>query len=523
MRRIAALLLLAVASWAQAPREAVVRGRVTAREDGRPLRNALLTLASGFPTGERYAVTDTHGVYEFRKVVPGSYDVWCAKAGYLSARVATAGLRVGREDREGVDFRLLRSAAISGRVRDEDGEPLAGVTVSVVADSYGQGRRARPLQAQVRSSQDGRYRLFGLPPGRYWVMAHFERTEFGYAPLFYFNTIAPAEARPVDVVAGGEVDGLDFHMRRAMRLARLAGRVIDERMRPAEKGSVTATLADVDLGQLASGSIQREGQFEIRGLVPGRYMLTIHVPNRNTIIREVYVGAETNFVTIWMSPGATVRGRIAFAGDRTVLRDRFVDLVGWISSLGAIERDLTFEVKNVQPGLYHAGVRARRGVGDTGLTDGRDPFYVATVLAGQSDVTEAGISVTERQGPLNVEVVLGGDGGTVKGELRDEAGRPLAESFVVLAPADLRYRSSARHFKSVATDDKGRFTVRGIIPGTYLLFPWPYGSVYNLLRPELFSRLEKFAAKMVVEKDSEISQDLDISKDFGAIVDLWIP
>lgn len=523
MKRIAALLLLAAASWTQAPREAVVRGRVTAREDGRPLRNALLTLASGFPTGERYVVTDTRGVYEFKGVVPGRYEVWCSKAGYLSASVATAGLRVGREDREGLDFRLLRSAAISGRVRDEDGEPLAGVTVSVVADSYGQGRRARPLQAQVRTSQDGRYRLFGLPPGRYWVMAHFERTEFGYAPLFYFNTIAPAEARPVDVAAGSDVDGVDFHMRRAMRLARLAGRVVDERMRPAEKGSVTATLADVDLGQLASGSIQRDGQFEIRGLVPGRYILTIGVPNQNTMIREVYVGAETNFVTIWMSPGATVRGRVAFAGDRTALRDRFVDLLGWSSSLGAIERDLTFEVKNVQPGLYHAGVRARRGVGDPALTDGSDPFYVATVLAGRSDVTETGISVAERQGPLNVEVVLGRDGGTVKGELRGEAGQTLAESFVVLAPADLRYRSSSRHFKSVGTDDRGRFTVRGIIPGTYLIFPWPYGSVYNLLRPELFARLEKYAIKVVVEKESEVTQDVEVTKEFRAIVDAWIP
>jgi len=235
------------------------------------------------------------------------------------------------------------------------------------------------------------------------------------------------------------------------------------------------------------------------------------------------VGAETNLVTMWMSPGATVRGRIAFAGDRTALRDRFVDLVGWSSKLGAIERDLTFEAKGVQPGLYRVDIRARRGVGDAGLTDGSDPFYVATVLTGQSDVTESGIPAAERQGPLNVEVVLGGDGGTVKGELRDEAGQPLAESFVVLAPADLRYRSSARHFKSVATDDKGRFTVRGIIPGTYLLFPWPYGSVHNLLRPELFLRLQPFAAKVAVEKESEVTQDMEVTKEFRAMVDVWIP
>jgi protocatechuate 3,4-dioxygenase beta subunit len=523
MKTAAAILLLAAASGAQAPRQAVVRGHVTAREDARPLRNALLTLASGFPAGERYAVTDTRGVYEFRDVAPGRYDLWCSKAGYLSARVAAAGLRVGREDRESVDFRLLRSAAISGRVRDEDGEPLAGVTVSVTADSYGQGRRARPLQAQARTSQDGRYRLFGLPPGRYWVMAHFERTAFGYTPLFYFNTIAPADARPVDLAAGGDVDGVDFHMRRAMRLARLAGRVVDERMRPAEGGAVTATLADLDLGQLAVATIQRDGRFEIAGLVPGRYVLTLNVPRQNTILREVYVGGESNFVTIWMSPGATVRGRIAFAGDPASLRDRFLDLTAWTSRLGLIARDQTFEIRDVQPGRYRVDVRARRGVGDTGLTDGNDPFYVATVLAGQSDVTESGLSVSERQSAANLEVILGGDGGTVKGELRDQAGQPLADSFVVLAPADIRLRYSARHFKSVATDSNGRFIVRGIIPGTYLLFPWPYGGVYSLLRPELFARLQPFAAKVVVEKESEVTQNLEVSKAFRAVVDAWIP
>lgn len=520
----AAILLLAIASVAQAPREAALRGRVAAREDGRPLRNALLTLVNGGdPRHWRYAVTDTRGGYEFREVPQGSYRLSCFKAGYLAGEAGGAGVRVGGGDREGVDFRLLRSAAISGRALDEDGEPLAGVTVSVTAESYGQGRRARPLQAQTRTSQDGRYRLFGLPPGRYWVRAHFERTEFGYAPVFYFNTVEPADARPVDVAAGGEADGVDFEMRRSVRLSRLTGRVVDERMRPVEGGSITATLADVDLGQVTVGSVRRDGQFEVRGLVPGRYVLQVSVPSRGTVIREVYVGSESNFTTVWMVPGATVRGRVVFTGDPQLLRDRFAYLAGWRPGRGMINRDLTFEVQDLQPGRYEVEVRGQRDREDTGLTDGRDPFYVATLLNGTSDVTESGIAVSERQGPLTVEVVLGGDGGTLKGELRDESGQPLAESFVVLAPADLRYRYDARHFKSAATDDKGRFRVRGIIPGDYLLFPWPYGAVHNLLRPELFARLEKFAATIVVEKESEITQDLEISKDFRAIVDSWIP
>ena len=64
---------------------------------------------------------------------------------------------------------MLPTAVIAGRVTDEDGDPMQGVRVLVQRKKPGKaGREAAGTEA---TNDLGEYRIAGLFPGQYWVVA----------------------------------------------------------------------------------------------------------------------------------------------------------------------------------------------------------------------------------------------------------------------------------------------------------------------------------------------------------------
>ena len=66
-------------------------------------------------------------------------------------------------------FRMLPTAVISGRVTDEDGDPMSGVRV--IAQKKNPGKATRESAAAATTNDLGEYRLAGLFPGQYWIVA----------------------------------------------------------------------------------------------------------------------------------------------------------------------------------------------------------------------------------------------------------------------------------------------------------------------------------------------------------------
>ena len=74
-----------------------------------------------------------------------------------------------------ITIALPRGSVLGGRITDEFGEPVANATVTAWRYGYAGGaRRMMPAQgANARDTTDdqGQFRLFGLPPGEYYVSA----------------------------------------------------------------------------------------------------------------------------------------------------------------------------------------------------------------------------------------------------------------------------------------------------------------------------------------------------------------
>ena len=198
---------------AEAPRDATgqpqkglrIRGRVVDGASGRGLRRARISITSpdAGAAGRRSASTDLAGRYEIRDLPPARYRVQVTRSGYLpldygQRRPGELGRPVGLADGqvlEKIDFALPRMSVITGRISDETGEPMEGVTVLAMRSLFFEGRRKLVPVANASTDDAGEYRLQRLSPATYVVMATTKETwtvmengkevVFGYTPTFF--------------------------------------------------------------------------------------------------------------------------------------------------------------------------------------------------------------------------------------------------------------------------------------------------------------------------------------------------
>jgi Carboxypeptidase regulatory-like domain len=204
--------------------------------DSAPLRKARLRLRSvDDPNRVIYAITNEEGRFALKGIEPGPYRLTVSRVGFVTEEYgqrkpntggAVLTLRPGQEIKD-LLFRLSRSGVISGKIFDEDGEPLPSVTVECFRQVYSEGKRSRTTASRVETNDLGEYRLFGLPPGRYFISSLYphwtrvgedddspigESQEEAYAKLFYPGTADVSKAGPVIVKPGDEISSTDILM-----------------------------------------------------------------------------------------------------------------------------------------------------------------------------------------------------------------------------------------------------------------------------------------------------------------------
>ena len=155
---------------------------VVVDEAGQPIRRVFVELSLDRRAWRQAAVTSTDGRFAFANVPAGTYDLAATKPPFLPARygatkpggkgipiVLADGARMGA-----VALKLVRGAAIAGRITNDRGEPSSNVVVRILRRSAGaNGAAFEALDSGMYSITDhrGEYRLFGLPPGEYLVTA----------------------------------------------------------------------------------------------------------------------------------------------------------------------------------------------------------------------------------------------------------------------------------------------------------------------------------------------------------------
>ena len=503
---LCALLLSSAQESAPAANASSISGAVVQEPGSQPLKKVLVqVVAEDQKQGGNYtASTGADGHFRIENVLPGRYRIFFERTGFvevngrgLKSDVNVFTVQAGQSV-EDLLFRMLPTAVISGRITDEDGDPMSGVRVLALRKVPGKATREG---AGTEATNDlGEYRLAGLFPGQYWVVAmpppdfrDYEKQQEKSAPgdnqsvpqpdtryvtTYYPGTYDAMQAAAVTLKAGDEMP-VNLTLVPA-RTYRVRGTVTG--VNPGQKPVVELFPKAGDSIRANANEIGPDGQFEVRGVAPGSYVLRAGDGTGTqllTVRQDIsVVAADVEGVKLTPLPSFTISGHLhiegSAAGDLTqyVVNLRQADLPedpgffmfmsqDFFGTNASVDRFGNFDWKDVNPGTYVVQVYGGEGQGS---------FFLKSVTLGGRNI-ETGFTAS---GPATLDLVVSLTGGMVEGTVVEKNGdndQPVANATVVAVPEE-KYRKLPGRFVMGSTDQHGRFTIRGLAPGSYTLYAW---------------------------------------------------
>ena len=508
---------------------AVIKGRVFATDTGKPLRRARVTLLpSEEGVANRTATSGPDGRYEFTELPAGRYEVTVFRSGYLTIaygqhRPLEPGKPLQLLDKQkldNVDFTLPRMSVIAGRITDESGEPIANVRVFLMRSTYFEGRRRLvPAGESVSTDEAGQYRMLGVVPGSYFVLATLRETfsvtenrverVVAYGPTYFPGTASVDEARRVTVRIGEQVSNTDFSLISG-RASNVSGVAIDSHGRPL--GGETVYPSQEFRGPAGTNSteiggnvlVAPDGTFTVKNLAPGEYKLNMHADRpegqENGATAIVANGANLENLTIMTSAGWSITGRVttedwsapSFPPVRMRLAGRALSgdaeprKGGGNQESGRVKDDWTFAVTR----LY--GPQRLRVLAPDG-------WSVKAVLQDGRDITDALLAPKNGETVSGVQVILVNRTTSVVGQLTDDKGAPLADATIIVFAADAeKWAEDSRFVKATRPDQQGQYRIAGLPPGEYLAIAVDYVQDGLWNDPEYLESMRRYAQRLTL-------------------------
>jgi uncharacterized protein (DUF2141 family) len=503
---------------------AAIKGRVL-RADGRPLGRARVRLAPlpTTPGRQRVLESELDGSFAFTALPAGQYRLFASKTGYLGIELGQRRprepglpLRVNLgETLEKIDITLPRPSAIVGRIVDESGDPIEGASVRALRIEFVRGRRQLVEAGTARLTNDlGRYRVYGLQPGRYIVSAAVGQIMFpgppvadlrGYAPTYFPGTPTATAAAAVTVDVSQDAAGIDFALTPA-KTARVSGKALSAAGEPISGGILLSpSQRSGGVAMKLGARTHADGSFEFRNVAPGEYVIQIYRGRVNGFTEGEFVsqfvsvnGVDVPNLMLRTMPGASITGRVTMLGGK--VRPGGIEIVpvatdvdtaplnGGAPIRAAIRNDGTFTLAGLSGSRRLRLARAPIG------------WALKGIYQNGADITDTVLTFDEKQRALtDVEVVLTSQITELMGAAIDSAGQRVADyAVVVFSMEPERWYAQSRFCTLARPQADGTFQVRGLPPGEYFVaaLNWVQGDEWQ--DPALLESLATRATRVTL-------------------------
>jgi hypothetical protein len=492
-----------------------VTGQVTVHGKGQSgIEVRLIRLDPSTPRAELAASSGDDGTYRFNDVPPATYqvrlvslDFFLTNAVYLKILVVGVGEHI-----KGVDFEMLPGGVVSGRVRDTEGHPLANRLVSLLVPKAQPAKEGTLMPGGGRAQTDasGAYRINGAPAGRYFIGVQDRlKNELTSSPSLCSETLYPgvtdpAKAIVLELAEGRHVTNIDITVGNGAPLCFSAsGQIVD-----GESGVPLARarygVAKVEGGRtndfaVAFALADDNGEFEIGGLLPGRYTIVIRPDDTDKLYADPVefevVSENLTGLTVKTSPGASVSGSIVIEGtsDQAV----WTKLLQLRLGTSTIAPDGTFHMSGLPAGNLTLNLVSRTSIK-------KDFVLLRTERDGV--VQPRSIPLKANEQIKGLKVVVAYATGTIRGAVKYENGAPLSAS----AQVGLFWPDGRREMMWSPIDLRGNFLLEGVPAGNY----WLELRAYS---PEL-RRAVSVRKQLEVANDavSNVTMTLDLSSNSAA-------
>jgi Carboxypeptidase regulatory-like domain len=571
----AATLVLASAVNAQPPRPrpqrvdpltSSIQGRVTTSDTGAPIRGAEVRLSMD-GRFSRLVTTNGEGRFELRNLPAGEYRLTVSKAGFITLEYgqrrpfeAAATIPLGEGQSATGNVALIRGGAIFGRVLDEFGDPSVGTRVQILRNrAEGGGRRLLPVGMADQTDDTGAFRIYGLPPGEYYVAASTGLIDAVKRdpPVYYPGTVSFAEAQPITLGAGAEASA-DFQISDVVRAATVSGVVLTSSGAPAPgaminllSNTVSATPGAQGIPML-HGDAGPDGTFSIQNVPPGPYTISVQLQMQpldagfiaaardatrgaggppppevpvsgtfsvpNAALREqmldrmpetasmplVVTSEGVSGITLSTRRGGRVTGIIV--ADTGVTRALPTGVVVRLRSLGPGNMQMTMNGGSDTGNFQLVGTSGPSRLEVDGVPDG---WAVKAMLLDGEDVTDAPFDLSGRTGSLRVVMTdrITSLSGTVQSD------RNRRDHNVIAFPDDpAKWASPSRFVRTIRADADGRFQIRGLPPGErYFVAALDYLEAGEESDRQLLNRLRSRASSVTLGDGEQRSIQLDVT------------
>gem|GEM_PF-1323097 len=454
-------------------------------------------------------VTDDNGNYNFRSLAPATYDVVPVTSGYaISDRTQFYGpgrsVAVGPgENVSEIDFDLLRSGTIKGKIRDANGNPVASEWTTVVTAEkdpagslFGEpGIKVRPSDAQ------GNYTIDNVPPGRYFLSNTNPTRLSGrwrannrplYNLTYYPGTRDPRSATVIEVAPGAKLTGMDITLGSPVKTYQITGRVIDDRSGdPIAKVGFSMTFAAPDGSGITGGAkvskSDSTGQFTIPDVLPGHFIIRPEANVADNIygdrIEFDLIDKDVTELEVKMHRGASISGKIVVEGasaasdlEKFLKLEHFLLLQppGWLPSWlmrGTIDADGNFQFAGVRPGLAKLTLHST-------IPSTEREFSILKIKRDDQNLPDL-IELASGDDLSGLQIIVKAAAvapGIIRGEVKVESGdlddvRMAVMCYPIGVPANAT---------AVMLDSRNHFVIEKLQPGEYELLIGPrYSSASN--------------------------------------------
>jgi hypothetical protein len=409
--------------------------------------------------------TNAGGVATFTDLPGGDYSLGVMPPPGFVSRDSVPRLQVKSGGQASTTIKLNRGGVITGRILDDEGDPVTGAWVSVFRVT--RGGRAQSAGASTQSTNDlGAYRVWSLPAGDYYVSVSFDERQGppedgvivdGYLPTYFPGTAAFDAARPVQVKGGQETGAVDIPLVRG-RLGSVSVRVTDSYGNAAGPSGPSASVNLVARTRNPAytgrgGGMRQDGSLFIANVPAGEYYVSatlVRGTGPNSLREGAYVPVTVNgdevAISIQTNPGATLSGRVVVEGAPPAQS----------GTPGAASRPAAMRVmtRSASDGAYASAFTGGDGSANSGIVK-PDGTFTLTGIRGPVQITGSGARAAlkaVRRGAIDISgqpielagteriddimVVMTYDTGGIQGTVVGDSDEPLSGAAVLVVPED---------------------------------------------------------------------------------------